>query len=1072
MFRQFIVLAVVFPLTAGWAVAESGVGEIPRDWKPEGMRVLRVVEASASTALGPQYAPSQAVDGRRDTKWVATVAPSGKSPQWITLKLLGPQQVVAVAVFGEPVDNDGVIDGAVQVENKAPGGFSTVAEIKSATSPSWLATFEAVQTGAVRLLVTRSGGPSTHTDVFEIVVLGRSLSPEERKAHAAEHLQAARQRLQVARSAAGRESPARPPDSLKAKLQQPNQYVLEVAGGMKLLEDQLRAVSGDFGRWDSLEETQRGQLVERIDALLLGAWQLPDRLARVADIWPPRAKDIASARQAAAKEEITGKKIVVGRAKGRLRLISNKLVLDLDETSGAWQATWLGGIHAALRRAQFKVEVDGKEYAPAGVAAEVKPITDQLGTGLAIVQRWGKPVQIERRLRVYRDRPGVVVAASITNQTDQDVSLGTARILDLSPETEGWWYAGRIVQTPGVVSVAGISTLFCEPIGGDGDSTDAERNYDGTGVLALAHQGPAGALAVGFLTGLEARPELHARFRPVDAGTALLAEQRFLGRKLRPGETLRLDPVYVAARADPFEALEHYGDAVAAMSRLPARRGPTSLWCSWYPLRMGINEDVVIENAAVAARHFKPLGMEVIQLDHGWQRGNVTGDWVANERFPHGLKWLSEQLKSRYGLRLGLWIAPTDVADVSQTFKQHPDWMLKDDQGKPRVNWQWYWKPNPNCYELDASHPEGAKFIEETFSRLSAEGASYYKIDFIASCGGEQFHRHDPYCTPGWGVLRRAMEAVRTGAGAGAWIRYCQTPPLLSVGLADSAYGGPDTSDAGTPGVIDTLRTNARSLAAGYWINNRLYRREVCDMSVGMKGPLWEVRMKMALMCLAGCSTSFSDDFRLLEPSRIRLMQRCLPPGGPPMRPVDLLRRTIPSIWHVHCQRDFGQWEVVGLFNFEDQPQERTVEFASLGLDQQSKVVAFECWEEKLLGVHQGRLTLGLPPHSSRILFLHRLAGRPQVVGTDMHLLGGYHEIKKLTWDADHHTLAGVCQRMPGISGKVYVYVPAGYQPHFDSPPPDTSAKLTNVGGELWVKELRFQEASAHWTIRFDRAAE
>ena len=149
-------------------------------------------------------------------------------------------------------------------------------------------------------------------------------------------------------------------------------------------------------------------------------------------------------------------------------------------------------------------------------------------------------------------------------------------------------------------------------------------------------------------------------------------------------------------------------------------------------------------------KHFKPLGLDVIQLDHGWQRGDVCGDWHANERFPHGLKWLAEQLQSRYGMKLGLWIAPTQVAFNSQLFHDHPDWMLKNAQGKPASMGRWFWVPNPDMGLLDASHPAAEKWIEETFRRLTAEGGvAYFKIDFIA----------------GSPALPRAMAAIRRGAG-------------------------------------------------------------------------------------------------------------------------------------------------------------------------------------------------------------------------------------------------------------------------------------------------------------------
>src|SRR5439155_4879946 len=409
------------------------------------------------------------------------------------------------------------------------------------------------------------------------------------------------------------------------------------------------------------------------------------------------------------------------------------------------------------------------------------------------------------------------------------------------------------------------------------------------------------ALIIGYLTAAVARPELAATFRP-GKSTTLAATQRLLGRKLPAKQAIDLDVVYLASSADPFTALDDYARAAEGASS-PRKRRATALWCSWYAHRMDVSEELVLANAAVVAKYFKPLGFEIMQLDHGWQTGDITGDWTVDRNsFPHGFKWLADELKSRYGLKLGLWIAPTDAAETSELFKQHPDWMLKDGSGKPLVNWKWYWKPNPNCYELDATNPAAAKYIHDTFARLTDEGAAYYKIDFIASSGGEQFVQSDPTATRGWTNLIRAMQSVRAGAGKDAWIRYCQTPPLLSAGLADSAYGGDDTLDAGVPNTFHVLRDNARSLAAGYWINDRLYHREVCDMSVRMQADVEEVRVRLALMTLAGCSISFSDELVHLPPSRIRMMQQCLPPGAPPMRPIDLFDRTVPSIWKLHCK--------------------------------------------------------------------------------------------------------------------------------------------------------------------------
>jgi len=37
------------------------------------------------------------------------------------------------------------------------------------------------------------------------------------------------------------------------------------------------------------------------------------------------------------------------------------------------------------------------------------------------------------------------------------------------------------------------------------------------------------------------------------------------------------------------------------------------------------------------------------------------------------------------------------------------------------VNWKWYWKPNPNCYELDATPPRG-ECMEQSFAKPHRTG--------------------------------------------------------------------------------------------------------------------------------------------------------------------------------------------------------------------------------------------------------------------------------------------------------------------------------------------------------------
>jgi len=1030
-----------------------------------GRQRLAIASAEASASLGDQYAPSRIYDGNRKTKWVTPIGSSAAAPQWIALTLAdGPQAVEAVAVFGEAINNDGILDADIQAE--VGGRFVTVAEVRKAASSSWLATFDAVQTRRVRLLVLRSGGPSPHTDVYEMEAYGRPLSSDELRVFRDEFKASVTERLVVIRT-----NGAVAANALRDVAPTTAELPLAYRSALATLQKDQTTLENELNRWSELSDPHAAALAQKAEKAALLASRLRERAGRFATGSAARTATVGELRRqqaSLASRAGAAGAVVTKKADDRVLLANSRVLVSANALDGAWSASWFGEADVTFTGARFSVEVDRARLSLTNATASVEPFRDTLGQGQQVRQVWRSGgMRVERELRVYDGTNVITLGGRIVNEQTQDARLGTVELIELADG--GRWWLGGPSEPPAAVYLEGNSLVRSrafEPLEDFGGAE--ERTYRSSGVLLLAGRAPESALLVGYARADEARPDLAATFRPETGGVKLAATSRFLERVLGAGESVELNRVYLAAANDAFQTLEAYGGAMAKFCGRPVRTRPTSLWCSWYAHRMAITEEKVLANAEVAAKHFKPLGLEIMQLDHGWQRGDITGDWVPNERFPHGLKWLAGQLRDKYGLRLGVWISPTDVAETSDLFKQHPDWMLKGDDGKLRVNWRWYWKPNPNCYELDASKPEAYRHLADTFRRLADSGVSYYKIDFIAASGGEHFRQHDPKVTRGWGVLRRAMEAVRAGAGESAWIRYCQTPPLLSTGLADSAYGGDDTLDAGVSGYFHLLRDNAHTLAAGYWLNDRGYHREVCDMSVRMQASVEEARVRAAIMTLANCSISWSDEFSYLPPSRIRLMQQCLPPGNPPMKPLDLFERDVPSVWHIKVKHDADAWDVVGLFNFNTGSESRAVRFEQLGLDPKADCAVFEFWESKFLGVHRGGVEVSLPPESSRILAVRKLTGVPQLIGTDLHVLQGFHELKRIGWDAKSSELSGVYHRMPGVQGRAFFYLPEGYYPKFEFPLSPVSARLTQVGDRVWMQEIEFTEADFSWTIPFE----
>ena len=234
------------------------------------------------------------------------------------------------------------------------------------------------------------------------------------------------------------------------------------------------------------------------------------------------------------------------------------------------------------------------------------------------------------------------------------------------------------------------------------------------------------------------------------------------GISVAPGETLWSERVLIDVIGHPNAQLERYGDALGREmgARVPAKT-PAG-WCSWYYFYTQVTEDDVVRNLRFLEQHRRELPIDTVQIDDGYQAD--IGDWLTvNEKFPHGMGWLASEIK-KAGYTPGLWLAPFLLSESSKTFAQHPEWVVRDDDGAPVLaqhNWE---RAN---YGLDGSHPEARAWLTELFRSIcDGWGYDYVKIDFLfgAAIQGRRFDRDDdadPRVSRG-----AAGGAGRCGAGA------------------------------------------------------------------------------------------------------------------------------------------------------------------------------------------------------------------------------------------------------------------------------------------------------------------
>ncbi len=235
------------------------------------------------------------------------------------------------------------------------------------------------------------------------------------------------------------------------------------------------------------------------------------------------------------------------------------------------------------------------------------------------------------------------------------------------------------------------------------------------------------------------------------------------------------------------------------------------LWCSWYSLYAWVSETSFLK----ALDGLGDLPFDVIQLDDGWEI--TVGDWEANKKFPSGLAAVASKVRSS-GRIPGLWLAPFMVTLNSNLARQHPDWLLRNEQGqlvKAGLCW------SGTTYALDSSHPEVLSWLDELIRKVCSWGYAYLKLDFLYA-GALPGKRKTGL--PREVAYRQAMQIIRVAA-EDAYILACGAPVIPSLGLCDGLRIGPDVApywintpmslwlnNPNHPGTCNALRTSLHRL--------------------------------------------------------------------------------------------------------------------------------------------------------------------------------------------------------------------------------------------------------------------
>ena len=211
----------------------------------------------------------------------------------------------------------------------------------------------------------------------------------------------------------------------------------------------------------------------------------------------------------------------------------------------------------------------------------------------------------------------------------------------------------------------------------------------------------------------------------------------------------------------------------------PIEKKLHSGYTTWYNYYGNVTEKIVKRDLQSLVN--LPERVDIFQIDDGYQ--SAIGDWlIVNKKFPSGMKACADAVHEK-GMKAGLWLAPFAATPNSKVFKEHNDWLVKDDCGQPLCvghNWGGF-------YALDIYDKGAREYIKHFFDVVLNEwGYDMVKLDFLYACCTKPIHNK----TRGQ-IMCDAMDFIRECVGD-KLILGCGVPMAPAFGKVDFCRIGAD----------------------------------------------------------------------------------------------------------------------------------------------------------------------------------------------------------------------------------------------------------------------------------------
>ncbi len=438
--------------------------------------------------------------------------------------------------------------------------------------------------------------------------------------------------------------------------------------------------------------------------------------------------------------------------------------------------------------------------------------------------------------------------------------------------------------------------------------------------------------------------------------------------RLKPKEAIQLESVYIE-QGERNAILNNFAEAIA--KNHPKRdfnEIPTG-WCSWLVYGPNITAKNIYDNLDAIKEH--RLDLKYIQIDDGYQA--YWGDWFDfTDKFEGGVKTLCLDIKSK-GFEPAIWVAPFVAERDSKLFREHPDWLVKDENGNPLCSSDVTfggWRCAP-WYILDTTHPQALNYIKKVFSEMHKEWKiNYFKLDAIV-WGAMPFgvrYDNSKTCIEAY---KMGMNAIIEAVGEESFILGCNSPMWPSTGLVNGMRVTNDNQRYFSQFAQIAIECFNRNWQHNkLWINDPdtvLLQNQTAEI-VGPDGKKTtkkgtvsreEFAFNAAYTMASGGMVLSGDDVSKLSSENIDLLKRLLPPTEASAEFDD-------NSFTVGRAKINDNKTIIYAFNFDRNAKEIKIPISE-------RVEVYDLIENKNMGTYENEILFSsFKPHYAKVLICNK----------------------------------------------------------------------------------------------------